>query len=249
MVQESGIVGVDRAAHAYWDRLAEFYSSYVEPTAPSELVGVLQPYLASSKTLIDVGCGPGVHIAELAPQLAAVTGIEPSASMRQRIPQLPNVRVIGEIWENVRTEPADIVLSSLVLNFVCDAVAFIEKMEAHAREWCFLHLLDDDGGRPTDALFTLLTGRARPRSPRFRDAYNVLREIGIRPFVTPLSPLPAPRWLMPELALADCKARMGPYWQDAVGTQWLLDNLTVTPRGVTLGKPRPTAVAFWQPRG
>lgn len=248
LVESSGLHGVDRQDAQYWDQMAGAYDYYVSQAKTSPFLETLAPFVAPSKTLIDVGCGPGTHLVWLAARLARVIGVEPSAGMRQHIPKLENVTVIAARWEDAEVKVADLVVSSLVLNFVSDPVPFIRKMETHARERCFLHLLDDSGHRPTDELFRLLTGHARPRSPRFLDVYNLLRWMGIRPDVISLDASDAPRWETFDAALEDCRARLAPVWNEEVGRAWLVDHLRSSPGGgLYLGEGRPTAVAHWKP--
>lgn len=60
------------------DRLltkAAWHSDRSEPPA----AGFLAPHLTGSETVCDVGCGSGVFLGQIAPQVAAVTGVDPSA--------------------------------------------------------------------------------------------------------------------------------------------------------------------------
>jgi SAM-dependent methyltransferase len=249
LVERSELRGVDRQGAAYWEGLAAAYSYWVGRTEPDRFIEALEPFLSPSKTLLDVGCGPGTHLRPLVARLARVVGVEPAAGMRARIPADAGVTVVADRWEDAEVDSADLVISSLVLNFVAEPVPFIEKMEAHAWERCVLHLLDDRGERSMDGLFTRLTGRRRPRSPRFADAYNLLRWMGIRPHVIPLGASEPPTWVSVEAAVADCRGRLAPVWNEDIARAWLNEHLKPADNGgVRLGEGRPTAIAHWAPR-
>ena len=142
-------------------------------------------------------------------------------------------------------------ISSHVLYYVPDPVAFIEKMEAKARERCFLQLIDDPGHELFGPLWEMLSGKKRDRLPRFFDAYNLLRSMGVRPAVVPLEASEAPRWQSFEQAVEDCRARLGEIWKEDVGRAWLADHLKPAPEGgvrFTESDFRPSSVAHWRPR-
>lgn len=114
LVETAELQGTNRLAPAYWDaRAAAFaYDSQAEPSAFLEF---LEPYLSRHKTLIDVGCGTGIHAAPLAARLARVTAVEPSAGMRAHIPRLANLTVVPSAWQEAEVETADLIISSHVL--------------------------------------------------------------------------------------------------------------------------------------
>jgi SAM-dependent methyltransferase len=87
---------------------------------------------------LDVGCGPGVLIAELARRLGPdrVAGVDPSepfvAAARAAVPGA-DVRVAPAEQLPFDTDAFDVVLSQLVVNFMTDAEAGIGEMGRVAR--------------------------------------------------------------------------------------------------------------------
>jgi SAM-dependent methyltransferase len=82
---------------------------------------------------LDVGCGPGVLIAELARRLGSdrVAGVDPSepfvAAARAAVPGA-DVRVAAAEQLPFDTDSFDVVLSQLVVNFMTDAEAGVGEM-------------------------------------------------------------------------------------------------------------------------
>lgn len=250
LVEAAELQGRDRLAPGYWDARARSFA-YASGPAPAAFLEFLEPFLSAGKTLIDIGCGTGVHAVPLASRLARVTAVEPSAGMREYIPSRANLTVVPSAWQDAEVDAADLVISSHVLYYVPDPVPFVEKMEAKARERCFLHLIDDRGHEPFGQLWELLSGRRRDRLPRFFDAYNLLRWMGVRPAVATLDTSDQPRWESFDRAVQDCRARLGDIWVEDVGRSWLADHLLTAPDGgvrFTEGGHRPASVAHWRPR-
>jgi SAM-dependent methyltransferase len=249
LVSRGQLSGVKRERVDYWDDLAGDYQVYVAKIEVMPALPILEPYLSKKKSLIDVGCGPGHEISHLAARVSRVVAIEPSSKMLCHAPKLSNVSYIQKRWQEVDTEAAEFVYSSQVVNFMPDACDFILRMERHATERCFLHVLDDFGSRFLDDLYTVLTGHRRLRSARFVDLYNLMRFMGIRPVVVPVAGLPPVTWENSDAAIIDCRRRLGAAWKEDVAIPWMRAHLRSGPEGhVLLGNERPTAVAHWQPR-
>jgi precorrin-6B methylase 2 len=113
------------------------------------VLDVVAPFLAPHKTLIDVGAGSGEMAAALAARLDWVTAVEPSAELRELIPDVDNMTVIASSWEDAEVQPADLVLC-LGVPGSAEAVPFVEKLERAATERVFVR-----GG---DGLPALLRG-------------------------------------------------------------------------------------------
>jgi SAM-dependent methyltransferase len=94
--------------------------------------------VAPGDRALDVGCGPGVLIAELARRLGAdrVAGVDPSepfvAAARAAVPGA-DVRVAPAEQLPFETDSFDVVLSQLVVNFMTDAEAGVGEMGRVAR--------------------------------------------------------------------------------------------------------------------
>ncbi len=94
--------------------------------------------VAPGDQALDVGCGPGVLLAELARRLGPdrVAGVDPSepfvAAARAAVPGA-DVRVAPAEQLPFHTDAFDVVLSQLVVNFMTDAEAGVREMRRVAR--------------------------------------------------------------------------------------------------------------------
>jgi SAM-dependent methyltransferase len=94
--------------------------------------------VAAQDRALDVGCGPGVLLAELARRLGAdrVAGVDPSApfvaAAREAVPGA-DVRIAPAEDLPFETAGFDVVLSQLVVNFLHDADAGVAEMRRLAR--------------------------------------------------------------------------------------------------------------------
>jgi len=101
--------------------------------AHAEAAGV-----AAGDRALDVGCGPGVLLVELAQRLGGdrVAGVDPSqpfvASARAAVPAA-DVRVAAAERLPLESDSFDVALSQLVVNFMADARAGVAEMRRVAR--------------------------------------------------------------------------------------------------------------------
>ena len=197
----------------YWDRRA---SSYARSThgRTDEFLRVLDPYLSSHRTLIDVGAGTGRHATPLAERLEWVTVVEPSEGMRSHIPPRENMTVIASTWEEAEVAPADLVICSHVMYGVADPARFLDKLQRAARERVFVMMRETELPHPAAELRRRLLGDAGPRLPRFSDMFMLLLQIGIAPDVTFIRYPIVTRYASMEEALTDCRALFGEGWDE-----------------------------------
>jgi SAM-dependent methyltransferase len=230
-----------------FDRIARNYAAAVARQA-DPLLEFIEPFLSPGTTLIDVGAGSGRHVVPLAPRLKHVFAVEPSSGMRELIPVIANVTVIGADWLSAGVPPADLVLSSHVLYAIEEPVPFIRKMEALARERVFIYLRDSQPVHPSVPLAEALTGEPTPRMPQLTDLYLLLRQIGVAPAVVSWPN----RWVQrfPDLdsAATACRDRLGDRWDERRGRGWLVDHLESAPDGsLTFTDPHSVVgVVHWQ---
>ena len=233
----------------FWDRRAAAYRASVD-AEHDPFVDVVAPFCGPGKTLVDVGAGTGRHTARLAARVDWVTAVEPSQGMREKIPELSNLTVVGSRWEDAEVARADLVICCHVLYAIADAVPFIEKIEDRAVERVFIELRDAQLRHPAELIWESLTGLSRARQVQLWDLYNLLRWMGVEPDVAVFRRPARQRFESMEQALDDCRLRVGEPWDEEAGLAWLEERLTPQPDGSMVYEAADVAsgVAHWKPR-
>jgi SAM-dependent methyltransferase len=232
---------------SYWDRRAPTFARSTR--ARDGFLDVVRPYVAPSKTLIDVGAGAGRHAVPLAENLEWVTAVEPSEGMRALIPPRDNMTVVASTWEDATVAPADLLICCHVMYGVGEPVSFIAKMQRVARERIFIMMRELPMAHPAAVIRGRLVGVDDPRMPRFSDLFMVLIHMGIAPDVVFIRYPIVQRYAGIDEALADCRPFLGPDWDEAKARTILEEILVrdggelVFDGGVTL-----SGIAHWQPR-
>ena len=228
----------------FWDaRAARFARSIGRQEDP--FWKFLEPRLRPTQTVIDVGAGVGRHTIPLAGRVDWVTAVEPSAGMRQQIPPLPNVTVIGSSWEDAEPAPADLVICVHVLYGVPDPAPFLEKLDRSARERVFVVLRDSERMLLADRLAAV----ERPREPLLRDCFLLLRQLGIPPDVTMYRYPTRTLYDSVEEAAEECRDVLGQDWDEERGRAWLETNLRAQEDGTLLYEAGEVTagVLHWKP--
>jgi hypothetical protein len=231
---------------SYWDRRAPTFARSTR--ARDGFLDVVKPYLALSKTLIDVGAGAGRHSVPLAEGLEWVTAVEPSEGMRALIPPRDNMTVVASTWEDATVAPADLLICCHVMYGVGEPVSFIAKMQRAARERIFIMMRELPMAHPAAVIRERLLGVDDPRMPRFSDLFMVLIHMGIAPDVDFIRYPIVQRYADLDEALADCRPFLGPNWDEAKARAILQEVLVqdgdelVFDGGVSLA-----GIAHWQP--
>jgi hypothetical protein len=248
IVEERRSLAAGHSDPSYWDRRASSFARSTH-TRVDEFLAVLEPYLAPSKTLIDVGAGTGRHAVPLAERLEWVTAVEPSEGMRSHIAPRDNITVIASTWEEAEVAPADLVICSHVLYGVADPVSFIRRLELAARERVFVMMRESDLPHPAAELRRRLAGPIGPRLPRFSELFMLLLQMGIAADVDFLAYPIVNRYADLEEAVVDSRALYGEGWDEAAGRAGLAEILRrdgdqlIFDGGVAL-----SGVAHWRPR-
>jgi SAM-dependent methyltransferase len=174
---------------AFWDSRAKRFARRmsVATAAGDPFYRRLRKATGRRTTVIDVGAGPGRFTLTLAPHVAAVTAVDPSAAMldicrrQARTMGLGNVTCVTGRWDEVDVPAADVVFSSYVVTLVADAAGFLTKMEACAHERAFLYLGAYTADAIMDPLWRHFHGTSRKPGATYLDAVDVLRELGFKP--------------------------------------------------------------------
>jgi SAM-dependent methyltransferase len=173
----------------FWDSRAKRYASRapVSSATSDPFFRRLRRATGRRSTVLDVGSGPGRFTLALAPHVAAVTAVDPSAGMldicrrQARKMGLDNVSCVHGRWEEVEVPRADVAFSSYVVTLVADAPRFLRKLDAAATERAFLYLGAYTADAIMDPLWRHFHGTSRKPGPTYLDAAEVLRELGASP--------------------------------------------------------------------
>lgn len=244
----------------FWERrAARLRAGAVAAPADDPFVRRLRRLAGPAATVVDAGAGAGRFALALAPGVAHVTAVDPSAAMlavlerEARRLALENVTTVRARWERGAAEPADVAFSAFVLTLVPDAPAFVRALEAAAREHAVLYLGAYCGDAALDPLWRHFHGAPRAPGATYLDALALLRELGIEPRVEVLE-LPSRQRFATVAEAAEHYAE----WllvgddrgarselEDLLG-HWLLGR-----RGALRSplRSQPAAVISWRPRG
>jgi SAM-dependent methyltransferase len=175
----------------FWDTRAKRYAKRlpVSSVVGDPLYRRLRQATGRRSTMLDVGAGTGRFALAMAPHVASVTAVDPSARMldvcrrEAGARQLSNVTVVHSRWEDAEVTPADVAFSSFVVTLVPDAASFITKLDAAANKRAFLYLGAYTADAIMDPLWRHFHGSPRKPGPTYLDAVAVVRELGFRPEV------------------------------------------------------------------
>jgi SAM-dependent methyltransferase len=231
----------------FWNQSGERFARLARcPQAGfDQLMAFWEPWLAPSRTLLDVGAGAGRYAVPLARRLDWVTAVEPSQGMREHIPPLDNLTIIASGWEDAEPAPADLVICVNVLYSITEPVPFIQKLESHARERVFVVLRDGALPHPAKLIAPELA-----REPGIRDCFLLLRQLGVTPDLAMMRyPVPFKFESMEE-AVEDCRLRLGSDWEESAGRALLESYLLPQEDGTLLYEAGEvtSGVLHWKPR-
>ena len=173
----------------FWDTRAKRFAKRlpVSSVAGDPLYRRLRQATGRRSTVLDVGAGSGRFTLVLAPHVAAVTAVDPSAGMldvcRRQAKKLglTNVTLVHSKWQDADVAPADVAFSSYVVTLVPDAARFLAKLDAAAGQRAFLYLGAYTADAIMDPLWRHFHGTSRKPGPTYLDAVDVLRELGVKP--------------------------------------------------------------------
>lgn len=201
---------------AFWDGRAKRYASRMPAGAATEdpFYRRLRRAVGRRGTVVDVGAGPGRFTLALAPNVAQVTAVDPSAGMldicrrQARKLGLDNVTCVHGRWEETDVAPATVAFSSYVLPLVSDAPRFLRKLDEAATDRAFLYLGAFSLDAVMDPLWRHFHGSPRKPGPTYLDAVDVLRELGLSPAVEVVEVPSRARFKTPAEAAKDYRDQL-----------------------------------------
>ena len=188
METANAAAGIDH--RDYWARRARQYRASLHERMDEDpfLLSVLER-VTGETTVLDVGAGTGRHTLALAPRVASVTAVDPSAAMlgflRSDVEAqgLRNVETIEAEWLQADVTPCDVVICSHVLYPIGEVVPFIRKLEAAARERVMVYLRVDPLATDVGLWAEFHDGVPLQRQPVLADLLPLLWQIDIAPDV------------------------------------------------------------------
>ena len=157
---------------------------------PEPLLDLIRPAVSGETTILDVGAGAGRHVLALAPLVARVVAVEPSAAMREQLAigvsqlSVQNVTVVPEGWPDAHVAPADVVICSHVAYFTEEIEPFLHRLTEVTRTRVYVVLRFQQRELALLDLFEKVWGEPRCFEPTFADLFGAACQIGIWPNVT-----------------------------------------------------------------
>lgn len=179
------------------------------------VLNALYATLGSDSDVLDVGGGAGRYALPLATRARRVTVVEPSGDSVEMLTTraaeagLSNITVINEPWEDAEAPAADVVLCSLVLHHVPDAVPFVAKMQEYAKDRVVLVEMMETPGALEVPFFERVYGSAPMPLPGLPDVLKLLWAMDIFPDVTMVSAEAAVLDSDRDAALDQLRRRLG----------------------------------------
>lgn len=224
---------VDRAvpqATGHWDQRAAAFDAFsrAHDLAADPLYRLLLRR-ARGRRLLDVGAGAGRYAVPLASVAAAVTAVEPSAGMRERLAErlaeahCDNVRILAGSWPEAAAEAGrhDVALVSHAIYGTTDVLGFLQALESSA-PLRVVAIRVEPMGAAVRHLFCHVHGEPPIADPTLDTLLPVLLALGALPTVEYGSfgggarfdsPDDAVAWAAEQLRLAADDPRRGPLWE------------------------------------
>ncbi len=174
-----------RSGDDYWAKRAKQYRKALhERTDEDPFLIHLRSSLTRESSVLDVGAGTGRHTLALAPVVAHITAVDPSAAMLGLLREdvaaqgITNVTAVASAWLDADVPAADVVICSHVLYPIADVAPFVRKLESAARQRVFVYVRVDP--LPTDiGLWSEFYGIALQGQPTYFDLAGVLAQLDI----------------------------------------------------------------------
>jgi SAM-dependent methyltransferase len=180
----------------FWSaRTVAWYQRAMERSDyPARVLGAIEPLLADTGSVLDVGAGSGALALPLAGWVPRVTALEPAPAMaaalraEARARGLRHLTVVEAAWGDVALPPHDLVLCSHVGELTRPGAPFLQDAARWARRWV---VVVRDGEPESDKLFfrelyPALLGRPYGRGSSWTGTLDDLADLGIRAGVLPI---------------------------------------------------------------
>ena len=226
--------------------------------ADDPVLNGLYAVLGTDADVLDVGGGAGRFALPLATRARHVTVVEPSVDsvevLKTRAAEagLANITVINEPWEEAEAPAADVVLCSLVLHHVPDAVPFVAKMQEHARNRVVLVEMMETPGSLEVPFYERVYGSVPTPLPGLPKVLDLLWAMDIFPDVTMVSSKPAMLETDRDAALEQLRGRLSVKEGTDADERLLAavdELLEETPEGIMVRgvAPQRQAIVTWRP--
>ena len=218
----------------------------------------LYAILGKDADVLDVGGGAGRYALPLATRALHVTVVEPSEDsvdlLKERAAEagLTNITAVNESWEEAEAPAADIVLCSMVLHHVPDAVPFVTKLQHQARDRVVLVEMMETPGALEVPFYQRVYGSAPTPLPGLPQVLALLWAMDVFPDVTMLSAEAAVLDTDRDAALEQLRRRLA-VDEGSEADQRLRsaadELLEETPAGMVVRgvAPRRQAIVTWRP--
>jgi SAM-dependent methyltransferase len=177
------------------DRPADFYAPVTslfvaDPRRTGEpALDALVGLASEEDSWLDIGAGAGRYALPLALRVREVVAVEPSGSMRRALRTgldehgIHNVRVVAGAWPDALDElgPLPAVDTALIAHVAYDIEAigaFLDAMEAAARDRCVAMLTDRSPASVADPFWPLVHGEERVPLPALPELVELLEARG-----------------------------------------------------------------------
>lgn len=179
----------------FWRPFAQYFRQDPRRT-DDPVIDLIASKISPSSTVLDVGGGAGRIALPLALKASHVTVAEPSESMVEQLQEeakqseITNVSVVQSLWEDAKTEPADVVICAHVLYGVADAEPFIRKLAEHAKEQVMILCFMRAPISRMSPFWLPVHGEERIDMPGLSELVPLLWEMDIYPDIEMLEPSP-----------------------------------------------------------
>ena len=209
-------------------------------------------------TVLDVGGGTGRYAIPLASRAKHVTVVEPSGGSVEVLQSMAaelgitNITAVQSDWESAETEPAGIVLCSLVLHHVPDVGPFISKMAEMATVRVMVVEMMEFPGMIETPFYQRVYGSDPTPLPALPDLMRVLWEMDVYPDLEMFDSTPPLLEADKAGALDHLRRRLGVEegtTEDGRLQSAMADLLQETPEGLMVKgvKPQRLGIVSWPP--